>query len=128
MIIASVREISSQPVLSYQLGLRPHTSGSSAPEHATVSLSFFGSDKPVTPPCLRSDQPVLATLLRQWQDSFLTYFGNSLLGRSGGAPIWGIPKFRVPGPGWTRKLHINCLELRAVISNLHHRVSVLQGC
>ena len=40
----------------------------------------------------------------------------------GRAPIWGIPRFRVPGPTWTnldRKLHIKCLELKAVISALH---------
>ena len=44
-----------------------------------------------------------------------------------GAPIWGIPRF--PGT-WSRSdrnLHIICLELRAVISVLHHWVTVLQG-
>ena len=39
--------------------------------------------------------------------------------------IWGILKFWVPGPGWTA---INCLEIQAVISALHHWISVLQGC
>ena len=43
----------------------------------------------------------------------------------GGAPIWGIPRF---SGTWTRlddKLLISYLE--AVISALHHRVTVLQG-
>ena len=39
--------------------------------------------------------------------------------------MWTIPKFCVPGP--TRQLHINCFELKAVISALHHWVSVHQG-
>ena len=45
----------------------------------------------------------------------------------GGAPIWGINKSRVPGPVLGHRLHINCLELKAVMAGLHNWVSVLQG-
>ena len=52
-----------------------------------------------TPP-RRSDPLVLANLLRQWQDrTFQADLKVSqTLPRRGGAPTWGIPRFRVPGP------------------------------
>ena len=44
----------------------------------------------------------------------------------GGAPRWGIPRFRVLDP-FRPQAHINTLELKVVILALHHWVSVLQG-
>ena len=89
-------------------------------------------------PPRRSDPLVLATLLRQWQDlSFLTsgipirpfqeeftIFTDALT--QGWGAHMGIPKLRVYGPPSQRELHINVLELRAVILALHW-VTVLQG-
>ena len=90
-------------------------------------------------PPRRSDPEVLATLLRQWQDlSFLTsgipirpfqaeftiFTDTSTQGcgaHMGDSQIVGV---------WTlseRELHINVLELRAVIFSLHHWVTILQS-
>ena len=87
-----------------------------------------------TPP-RRSDPLVLANLLRQWQDLCFHFSGIPICTfqasrflrtppRRVGALTWGIPRFRAPGD---RKLHIICLELKAVGSALKHWVPMLQG-
>ena len=111
-----------------RLYLRPH-------QHHFHSLGL--TDR-FTPP-RRSDPLVLVNLLRQWQDlPFLTsgipirtfqadltiFMDASTQGCSahmGDSQISGT---------WTRtdrKLHVNCLEIKAVISALHHWAPVLQG-
>ena len=42
-----------------------------------------------------------------------------------GVPIWRISRFGVTGPILDRKLHICCLELKAVISALGHWATML---
>ena len=91
-----------------------------------------------TPP-LRSDPLILANLLRRWQDprfltsgiplrtfqaEFTIFYGrlHTEMGRSDGdSQISGT---------WThtdRKLHISCLELKAVFHALQHWAQMLQG-
>ena len=91
-----------------------------------------------TPP-RRSDPLVLSKLLRQWQDlSFLTsvipirplkaeftIFTDASL-RCWGTDM-GVSKSSGTLTHLDSKLHINSLELMAVILALHHWVTVLQG-
>ena len=84
-----------------------------------------------TPP-RRSDPLVLANLLRQWQDlHFLTsgipictFQADLTIFTDASTQGWGahMGDSKISGT-WTctdRKLHINCLELKAVISALQH--------
>ena len=86
-----------------------------------------------------SDPPVLATLLRQWQDlSFLTsgipiqpYQAEFTIFMYVSTQGWGahMGDSQIAGV-WTRAecgLHINVLELKAVIFALHHWAAILQG-
>ena len=109
-----------------QLGLRSHPTGSS-------TLSFIRSDKPV----FRGVQTLLpysgSGRIYRFSDRnpYLTFLGrvHHFLRRldpgrgrpHGDSHIAGV---------WTRsehELHINVLELRAVILALHHWATVLQG-
>ena len=147
-IIAHACRISSQTVLSdtevsqcigslnWASGLIPlgrlHMRPLQRHFHSLVLTNWF------SPPCL-SDPSVLANLLRYWQDlSFLTsgipiqpfqveftiFTDTSTQGwasHMGDSQISGI---------WTcseRRIHVNVLELKAVVLALHHWVSVLQG-
>ena len=121
-----------------QLGLRSYPSGSFVPETPSTSFSFVRSDKPVYAtaqirpcgPCqptaalagptfsyLRNPYPPLSGGLYDLHGRL-----QSGLGRShGDSKISGI---------WTRidrKLHINCLELKAVTCALQHWAPLLQG-
>ena len=108
-----------------QLGLRSYPSGSFVPETTTTLLSF-----------IRPDRSVYTTALVR------------LLGPCQNTPAMAGPTFsylRNPYPhmGWgahmgdsqisgtwtrtDRKLHINCLELKAVVSALQHWAPLLQG-
>ena len=91
-----------------------------------------------TPP-RRSDPLVLANLLRHWQDlRFLTsgipfrrFQAEFTIFRDAYTQGWGahMGDSQISGT-WThtdRKLHINCLELKAVVSALQHWAPVLQG-
>ena len=91
-----------------------------------------------TPP-RQSDPLVLANLLRQWQDlHFLTsgiqirtFQADFTIFTDASTQGWGahMGDSKISGI-WTRtdrKLHINCLELKAVISALQHWAPVLQG-
>ena len=90
-------------------------------------------------PPWRSDPSVLATLLMQWQNlSFLAsgipirpFQAEFTIFTDASSQGWGayMVDSQIAGV-WThseRKIHINVLELRAVILALHHRVTVLQG-
>ena len=87
----------------------------------------------------RSDPLALANLLRHWQD--LRFLTSGILNRTFQADFtfftdastqgWGVHMgdSQISGT-WTRtdcKLHIICLELKAVFSALQHWVPVLQG-
>ena len=91
-----------------------------------------------TPP-LRSDPLVLLSLLWQWQDlRFLTsgipirtFQADLTIFTDASTQGWGdhMGDSKISGT-WTRtdrKLHINCLELKAVIFALQHWAPVLQG-
>ena len=91
-----------------------------------------------TPP-RRSDPLVLANLLRHWQDlRFLTsgipirtFQADFTIFTDASTQGWGahMGDSQISGT-WTRtdrKLHINCLELKAVVSALKHWAPVLQG-
>ena len=121
-----------------QLGLRSYPSGSFVPETPSTSFSFVRSDKPVyatvqirpSGPC----QPTAAmagptfSYLRNPNRPFqadYTIFTDAF------SQGWGahMGDSKVSG-FWTRidrKLHINCLELKAVICALQHWVPLLQG-
>ena len=121
-----------------QLGFRAHSSGLSAPEATTASLSFFGSDQLVyTTTSIRPAGPCHPN--SAMAGPIFSYFWNSnpdfpgglydFCGRlytGVGLPYGGFPNFRYLDPTGCR-LHISCLELKTVISALHHWVSVLQG-
>ena len=90
-------------------------------------------------PPRRSDPLVLANLLQQWQDlRFLTsgipirtFQADLTIFTDASTQGWGthMGDSQISGT-WTRtdcKLHINCLELKAVISALQHWAPVLQG-
>ena len=91
-----------------------------------------------TPP-RRSDPLVLANLLRQWQDPLFLTSGIPIRTFQADLTIftdaftqgWGarMGDSKISGT-WTltdRKLHINCLELKAVIFALQHWALLLQG-
>ena len=91
-----------------------------------------------TPP-RRSDPLVFVTQLRQWQDlRFLTsgipirtFQADLTIFRDASTQGWGahMGDSQISGT-WTRtdrQLHINCVELKAVISALQHWAPVLQG-
>ena len=91
-----------------------------------------------TPP-RRSDPLVLANLLRHWQDPrFLTsvipictFQVDVMIFTDASTQGWGahMGDSQISGT-WThtdRKLHISCLELKAVIHALQHWAPVLQG-
>ena len=86
----------------------------------------------------RSDPLALASLLQCWQDlDFLTSgipirpFQAEFTILTDTTQGWGahMGDSQISGT-WTRldrKLHINCLELKAVVAALHHWAAVLQG-
>ena len=91
-----------------------------------------------TPPH-RSDPLVLASLLQQWQDlPFITsgipirpFQAEYTIFMDASTQGWGahMGDSQISGT-WTpldRELHISCLELKAVVSALHHWAPVLQG-
>ena len=98
----------------------------------------LGLTNQFTPP-RRSDPLVLANLLRQWHDlCFLasgipirTFQADFTIFTDASMQGWGahMGHSQISGT-WTRtdrKLHINCLELKAVGSALKHWVPMLQG-
>ena len=114
---SAIVQISSQPVSVSvmptsvpahgipQLGFRSHPAGLSAPEATKMTFSFRPvyatmSIKP-TGPC----QPTQALAGPIFLVRMLRFTWTSL--HRGGAPIWGIPRFWVPGPVFDRELHIN---------------------
>ena len=91
-----------------------------------------------TPP-RRSDPQVLANLLRHWQDprfltsgiNIRTFQADLTIFTDASTQGWGahMGDSQISGT-WTHtdgKLHINCLELKAVIHALQHWAPVLQG-
>ena len=91
-----------------------------------------------TPP-RRSDYLALANLLRRWQDPrFLTsgiplrtFQAEFMIFTDASTQGWGahMGDSQISGT-WThtdRKLHINCLELKAVFHALQHWAQMLQG-
>ena len=91
-----------------------------------------------TPPC-RSDPLVLANLLRRWQDPrFLTsgiplrtFHVEFTIFTDASTQGWGahMGDSQISGT-WThtdRKLHISCLELKALFHALQHWAQMLQG-
>ena len=107
------------------LGLRSHPTGSSTFE-ALTTLSFIRSDKPVFK-TRRSDPVVLATLLRQWhiRNPYLTFPGivhhfHRCLDPGLGRPHGGFSDCDIVWTRSERELHINVLDLRAVIWALNH--------
>ena len=133
------RLFSSVPSCGFtQLGLRSYPSGSFVTETPSTSFSFVRSDKPVYATA-QSDPVVLANLLRQWLDPhFLTsgipirpFQADYTIFTDASSQGWGahMGDSKVSG-FWTRidrKLHINCLELKAVIRALQHWAPLLQG-
>ena len=121
-----------------QLGLRSYPSGSFVPETSSTSFSLIRSDKPVyatasirpSGPCQPSQAlagPALSCLRNPYphfSGGLHDFYGRLYagVGRShGDSQISGI---------WTRtdrKLHINCLELKAVISALQHWAQCSRG-
>ena len=114
-----------------QLGLRSYPSGSLVPETSLGLTDRFTSLR-------RSDPLVLANLLRRWQDPrFLTsgipirtFQADFTIFTDASTQGWGahMGDSQILGT-WTRtdrKLHINCLELKAVICALQHWAPVLQ--
>ena len=81
---------------------------------------------------IRPDHPLPHYLLQQWQNSFLASGITIQPSQAdimilppcrGTAPIWEIPKSRFSG----LQAPYHCLGLKAVISALHHWVSVIEG-
>ena len=111
-----------------QLGLRSHPTGSS-------TLSFIRSDKPVFNtaafrPCYTT-QAVAGPIVSHIRNPYLIFPGGVHHFHRRLDPGRGRPHgdSRIVGV-WTRsehELHINVLELRAVILALHHWATVLQG-
>ena len=84
-------------------------------------------------PLRRSDPLVLANLLRHWQDLRFLTSGIPIhtFQRDASTQGWGthMGDSQISGT-WTHtdhKLHINCQELKAVVSALQHWAPVLQG-
>ena len=105
-----------------QLGSRSHPTGLATPE-ATTTFLCSRSDKLVyTTTLIRPISPCqptpaqAGTIFSHLRNPYLTipilqYLRMPL--HRGGAPIWEIPRFRVPGPVKTSSF-INCLRLKAV--------------
>ena len=119
------------------MGLRSNPSGSFVPETPSTSFSFSRSDR-FTPP-RRPDPLVLANLLWHWQDlRFLTsgipvrtFQAEFTIFTDASTQGWGahMGYSQILGT-WTRtgrKLHISCLEFKAVVSALQHWAPLLQG-
>ena len=111
-----------------QLGLRSHPTGSS-------TLSFIRSDKQVFNtvafrPCYPT-QAVAEPIVSHIRNPYLTFPGGVHHFHGRLDPGRGRPHGDSQIAGvWTRserELHINVLELRAVILALHHWATVLQG-
>ena len=147
-VIARACELSSQRVLSYQraaqfyghtqLGLRSYPSGSFTPETVTTTFSLFRPDKPIyTTSSIRPASPCQPTSavagpifsnIRYPHPTFPGGFHDFYRCLYAG---WGahMGDSQISGR-WTRsdrQLHINCLELKAVVAALRHWVSVLWG-
>ena len=101
-------------------------------------FQLLGLTDQFTPP-RRSDPLVLANLLRRWQDPWFLTSGIPLrtfqveftIFTDASTQGWGahMGDSQISGT-WThtdRKLHINCLELKAVIHALQHWAQVLQA-
>ena len=111
-----------------QLGLRSHPIGSS-------TLSFIRSDKPVFNtvafrPCYPT-QAMAGPVVSDLRNPYLTFPGgvhhfHRRLDPGRGCPH-GDSQIAVVWTRSERELHINVLELRAVILALHHWATVLQG-
>ena len=110
-----------------QLGLRSHPTGS-------TTLSFIRSDKPVFNipafrPCYPT-QAVAGPIVSHIRNPYLTFPGRVHHFHRPLYPGRGRPHGDSQIAGvWThseRELHINLLELRAVILALHHWATVLQ--
>ena len=128
---------SSVPVYGItQLGLRFYPSGRLYLRPIQPHLSGL-TDR--FRPRRQSDPLVLANLLRHWQDPrFLTsgmpirtFQADFTIFTDTSTQGWGahMGDSQISGT-WTRtdrKLHINCLELNAVVSALKHWAQVLQG-
>ena len=119
-----------------QLGLRTHPVGSFVPETSSTSFSFIRSDRPVYAtvsfrplgPC--QPTPAMAgptfsfLLIRTFRADLTIFTDKSTHG-------WGahMGDSKISGT-WTlsdRKLHINCLEFKAVMFALQHWAPLLQG-
>ena len=121
-----------------QLGLRSYPSGSFVPETPSTSFSLIRSDKPVyttasirpTSSCqpstalagpmfsyLRNPYPHVSGGLRDFTDASTQGWGTHM-GDSQISSTWTCTDHR---------LHINCLELKAVVSALQRWAPVLQG-
>ena len=118
------------------MGLRSYPSGSFVPLQR--HFHSLGLTNRFTPP-RRSDPLVLGNLLRHWHDlRFLTsgipirtFQADFKIFTDASTQGWGahMGDSQISGT-WTRtdcNLHINCLELKAVVSALQHWAPVLQG-
>ena len=121
-----------------QLGLRSYPSGSLYLRPLQRHFHSLGLTDRFTPP-RRSDPLVLANLLRRWLDPrFLTsgiqirpFQADLTIFTDASSQGWGahMGDSKISGT-WTltdRKLHINCLEFKAVTLALQHWAPLLQG-
>ena len=121
------------------MGLRSHPTGSSTLETPTRTFSLFRSDKPVftttvfrpSSPC-HPTQAMVVPVVSHIRNPYLTSPGRVHDFHRRLDPGLGILKLRVYGPvpnRWncSKQLHVNVLELRAVILALRHWVTILQG-
>ena len=147
-IVACAHHLSSLKVLDYSLV--SHLMGSLNWASGLIPLGrlylrplqrnfhALGLTSRFTPP-RRSDPVVLANLLRHWLDPLFLTSGNPIrpfqadytIFTDASSQGWGahMGDSKVSG-FWTRidrKLHINCLELKAVIRALQHWAPLLQG-
>ena len=113
-----------------QLGLRSYPSGSFVPETHSTSFSFVRSDKPVyaTAP-IRPCGPCQPTAAMAGPT--FSYLRNPTIFTDASNLGWGahMGDSKISGT-WTlidRKLHINCLVLKAVTCALQHWAPLLQG-
>ena len=147
-IVARARHLSSLQVLTYSRVSQPMGSLNWASGLIPLGRLYLrplqchfhslGLTDRFTPP-RRSDPLVLANLLRHWQDlRFLTsgipirtFKVEFTIFTDASTQGWGahMGDSQISGT-WIRtdrKLHINCLELNAVVSALKHWAPVLQG-
>ena len=111
-----------------QLGLRSYPSGSFVPETPSTSFSLIRPDKPVyatvsirpSGPCQPSTALACPTFsyLRNPSPHVPGVYGRAHMGDSQISGTWTHTD---------RKLHINCLELKAVSHALQHWAQMLQG-